>query len=74
MKYQILFSGKNKKNEPAHDKTYNKICLTSDDSDQPLHPSSLIRVPSLCAFFSFQAIQRRINENPCHTVWMYRLI
>ena len=27
-----------------------------------------------CAFYSVQAIQRRINENPCHTEWMYRLI
>ena len=32
------------KNEPAHDKTYNKICATSEDSDQPAHPRSLIRV------------------------------
>ena len=28
----------------------------------------------LCAFCSLQAIQRGINENPCHTGWMYRLI
>ena len=26
------------------------------------------------AFHSLWAIQRRINENPCHTGWMYRLI
>ena len=26
-----------------------------------------------CAFFSLQAIKRGINENPCHTGWMYRL-
>ena len=31
-------------NEPAHDKTYNKTCATSEDSDQPAHPRSLIRV------------------------------
>ena len=31
-------------NEPAHDKTYNKSCATSDDSDQPAHTRSLIRV------------------------------
>ena len=30
--------------EPAHDKTYNKTCATSEDSDQPAHPRSLIRV------------------------------
>ena len=71
MKFQILFSGGNKKNisncrllkvlprvlcvkqnkvqywfsllyEPAHDKTYNKTCPTSEDSGQPAHPRSLI--------------------------------
>ena len=31
-------------NEPAHDKTYNKTCLTSKDSNQPVHPSSMARV------------------------------
>ena len=31
-------------NEPAHDKTYNRTCATSEDSDQPAHPRSLIRV------------------------------
>ena len=37
-------------NEPAHDKTYNKTCATSKDSDQPVHPLSKARVlmhPSL---------------------------
>ena len=34
----------NKTYEPAHDKTYNKTCATSEDSDQPAHPRSLIRV------------------------------
>ena len=29
--------------EPAHDKTCNKTCATSEDSDQPAHPHSLIR-------------------------------
>ena len=32
------------KNESAHDKTYEKTCATSEDSDQPAHPRSLIRV------------------------------
>ena len=27
-----------------------------------------------CAFFRLQAIQRGINENHCHTGWIYRLI
>ena len=30
--------------ESAHDKTYNKSCATSEDSDHPAHPRSLIRV------------------------------
>ena len=30
--------------EPAHGKTYNKTCAISEDSDQPAHPRSLIRV------------------------------
>ena len=29
--------------EPAHDKTYNKTYVTSKDSDQPVHPSSMTR-------------------------------
>ena len=31
-------------NEPAHDKTYKMGFAPSEDSDQPVHPSSLIRV------------------------------
>ena len=31
-------------NVPAHDKTCNKTSATSEDSDQPAHPRSLIRV------------------------------
>ena len=34
--------------EPAHDKAYNKTCVTSKDSDQPAHPHSLIRVFADC--------------------------
>ena len=30
--------------EPAHDKTYKMACTTSEDSDQPVPPRSLIRV------------------------------
>ena len=29
--------------EPAHDKTYNTTCATSEDPDQPGRPLSLIR-------------------------------
>ena len=31
-------------NEPAQDKTYNKTCVISEDSDQTAHPHNLIRV------------------------------
>ena len=31
-------------NEPAQDKTYNKICATSKDSDQPVHQPSMARI------------------------------
>ena len=36
--------------EPAHDKTYNKTCMTSKDSNQLVHPPSMAMVlvyPSL---------------------------
>ena len=39
----ILWSSTNK-NETAHDKTYKMACAPSEDSDQPGHPPSLIRV------------------------------
>ena len=29
--------------EPSHDKTKKVVCVRSEDSDQPGHPSSLIR-------------------------------
>ena len=43
-RYFLLLDLIFKINEPAHDKTYNKTCATSEDSDQPAHPRSLIRV------------------------------
>ena len=30
--------------KPAQDKSYNKMCATSKDSDQPVHPHYLIKV------------------------------
>ena len=29
---------------PAHDKNYNKSCVTSKDSDQPVHPPHRARI------------------------------
>ena len=40
--HNIWFHGEIR-NEPAHDKTYNKTCATIEDSDQPPHLRSLIR-------------------------------
>ena len=33
--------------EPAHDKTYKMACAPSEDSDQPVHPPSLISLRCL---------------------------
>ena len=60
--------------EQAHYKTYKKTCdqqrlksnCTSVQSDQSL----LIQ----CTFFNLRLIRKGINENPCHTGWMYWLI
>ena len=43
-KQKIINFRNNHKIAPAHDKTYNKACATSEDLDQPAHPCSLIRV------------------------------
>ena len=73
---------------PAHDKIYLSQhmtkptirCATSENSDLPVHLGSLISAVwsefllMACAFYSLQAIQRRVNENPRHSMWMYRLI
>ena len=61
--------------EPAHDKTYNKTCPTSEDSDHPAHLRSMIRVVAdrMC-IPQPQTIQRGINDNPGRTEWMNRLI
>ena len=39
-----FWRGFNMKIEPRHDKTKKMICAPSEDSDQPVHPPSLIRV------------------------------
>ena len=67
-------SNKRKINEPAHDKTYNKTCATSEDSGQPARPRTDQSSMIACAFYSLQTIQRGMNKNPCHTGWIYRLM
>ena len=42
-----------------------KTCATREDTDQPAHLHSLIRVFADCMYFySLWAIQRWMNENP----------
>ena len=47
----------------------NKTCATSEDSDQPAHLHSLIRIFAghMCLLL---AIQRGLNKNHCNTRWM----
>ena len=42
--------------EPAHDKTYNKTCVTSNDSDHPVHPPSVAR-PLVYMYPSFDSLE-----------------
>ena len=71
----ILLRGeKDNRIEPVHYKIYSKTCdqrrLRSACASAQFDQSSLIA----CTFYSLQAIQRQINENPCSSAWMYRLI
>ena len=65
-----MFAGK-----PAQDKAYNKACATSENSDQPAHPRSLIRVfaDRIC-LLQPPGYPKREKRDPCYTAWMYRLI
>ena len=44
-------------NELAHDKAYNKTCMTSKDSDQPVHPPSKAMVLTYPSLDSQEAIE-----------------
>ena len=55
-------------NEPGHDKTYNKTCVTSKDSDQHVYPPRLARVlvyPSLKAVESTWSVKTLIRLHRC---------
>ena len=55
-------------NEPAHDKTYDVTCATSEDSDKSDHPRSLIRVfANRMCLLQPPGCPNKINENSCHT-------
>ena len=54
--------------ESAHDKNCNKIIVTSKDSDQPVHPPSMARVPIYPSLDSLKAVkdtcdQRRLRSD-----------
>ena len=58
-----------------YDKSNNKTCATSEDSDQPAHPRSLIRVfADRMYLLQHPSHPKRDERNPCHTRWMNRLI
>ena len=54
--------------EPAHDKSFNKGCVTSKDSDQPVHPPSMARVLAYPSLNSQAAV-----EGTCHQQRLIRL-
>ena len=41
---QLIYWGDENETEPPHDKTNKVVCAPSEDSDQPGHSLSLIRV------------------------------
>ena len=51
-------SGSQKPKDPAHDKTYKMACASSEDSDQPGHPPSLISV---------LAVRSMCSQGPKHS-------
>ena len=47
-------------NEPSHEKpceTYNKTCVISKDSDQPVHPLNTASVHAYPSFDSLKALE-----------------
>ena len=46
--------------EPVHDKTYNKTCVTSKDSNQPVHLPSMARI---LLYFSLDSLE--VVEGTC---------
>ena len=61
--------------ETMHDKTHNKTCGTSKDSDQPAHPRSLIRISadSMCLLLP-PGCPKRDKQEPLPYRAIYRLI
>ena len=55
-------------NQPKQDKTYNKTCVTSKDSDQPVHPPSMARILISPSLDSMEAV-----EGTCYQRRLIRL-
>ena len=52
----------NNNNELAHDKTYNKICMTSRDSDQPVRQPNLAKVLIYPFLDRLEAVEGTCNQ------------
>ena len=48
--------------DPAHDKTYNKTCVTSKDSDQPVHPPSMAKIFVYPSLDRLEAVEGTCNQ------------
>ena len=48
--------------EPAHDKTDNKTCVTSKDSDQHVHPSRIASVLVYSCLNSLEAVEGTCDQ------------
>ena len=61
--------------EPPNNKTYNKTCVTSKDSDQPVHPPITERFSFVPVWIS-RRLQKAhaISKDFDQTAWMRRLI
>ena len=61
--------------EPPHDKTNKMACVPSDDSDQPGHPPSLIRVFAVCMqkawVLSYLVANLRQKQNSLTFHWLF---
>ena len=55
------------RNKPGHDKTYNK---TSNDSDQPVHVSSMARVLDYPALDSLEAVGGTFADVHASESWL----
>ena len=49
-------------NEPSHDKTYNKTCVTSKDSHQPVHTLSMAKVLNYPFLDSLEAVEGTLDQ------------